>query len=256
LAPGVDLSDAVNVEQLCSAISSIDIPEIPSNVSEFENDANYANISVDGQITDNFKVEHITQDDYHNLVNSENGPDKNTLYIVSSDTLNLYGERIENLASPISASDAVNKEYVDILSTDLTEKIDNIEIPKNFSELSNDIKLSKVLVDNENVEEFNVKHVTSDEYHELVNSTDGIDKDTLYIVSSDILNMYGEQIKNLAPGTDLSDAVNVEQLNEAISSINIPEIPTKVSEFENDAKYANISVDGEATTEFNVEHIT
>lgn len=35
----------------------------------------------------------------------------------------------------------------------------------------------------------------------------------LYVVEDDIMNAYGQQIKNLAPGTDLLDAVNVEQLN-------------------------------------------
>jgi hypothetical protein len=32
---------------------------------------------------------------------------------------------------------------------------------------------------------------------------------TLYIVSSDALNMYGEQIKNLADGKISSDAANL-----------------------------------------------
>lgn len=40
----------------------------------------------------------------------------------------------------------------------------------------------------------------------------------LYVVEDDIMNAYGQQIKNLAPGVDLSDAVNVEQLQNAISS--------------------------------------
>jgi hypothetical protein len=55
--------------------------------------------------------------------------------------------------------------------------------------------------------------------------------------------MYGEQIKNVADATDLSDAVNLNQLCSAISSIDIPEIPTKVSVFENDANYVKLSVD-------------
>ena len=32
----------------------------------------------------------------------------------------------------------------------------------------------------------------------------------LYIVSSDCVNAYGQQIKNLSAGTELSDAVNLE----------------------------------------------
>jgi autotransporter adhesin len=69
------------------------------------------------------------------------------------------------------------------------------------------------LVDGENIEEFNVKHISQEEYHELVLSENGIDKDTLYVVSSDTLNAYGEQIKNVAPGVENTDAVNVEQLS-------------------------------------------
>lgn len=41
----------------------------------------------------------------------------------------------------------------------------------------------------------------------------------LYVVSSDYVDAYGQQMKNLAPGTDLSDAVNLEQLYDAVSSI-------------------------------------
>ena len=35
----------------------------------------------------------------------------------------------------------------------------------------------------------------------------------MYVISSDYIEAYGQQMKNLAPGVDLSDAVNVEQLN-------------------------------------------
>jgi hypothetical protein len=203
---GENDNDAANVAQVKSYINELKI-DLNENIN-IVNELLEKKIYIDGQYSD-LSILRIDADTYHNLV-SNNQVNKDILYIVSSDNTNAYGERIENVATPLSASDAVNKEYADTLSINLTEKIDNIEIPKNISELSNDIKLSKVLVDNENTEEFNVKHVTSDEYHKLVNSTDGIDKDTLYIVSSDILNMYGEQIKNLAPGTDLSDAVNVE----------------------------------------------
>jgi hypothetical protein len=74
---------------LCSAISSI---EIPTKVSELENDSKYANISVDGEVTTEFKVQHVSQDEYHELVTSNSGIDNNTLYIVSSSNFNAYGE--------------------------------------------------------------------------------------------------------------------------------------------------------------------
>jgi hypothetical protein len=40
------------------------------------------------------KVEHIALSDYHNLVTSDGGILSNALYIVSSDTLNMYNEKI------------------------------------------------------------------------------------------------------------------------------------------------------------------
>ena len=42
----------------------------------------------------------------------------------------------------------------------------------------------------------------------------------MYIVSSDYVETYGQQIKNVAPATDLSDAVNLEQLTEVSSIVN------------------------------------
>ena len=74
------------------------------------------------------------------------------------------------------------------------------------------ILANKVVVDDMQlgISSLNVKHISQTNYHELAISKDGIDPNTIYIVSSDNLDMYGEQIKNLAPGTDLSDAVNVE----------------------------------------------
>ena len=41
----------------------------------------------------------------------------------------------------------------------------------------------------------------------------GADPNTIYVVSSDSLNLYGEKITNLADGTDKNDAVNVGQLS-------------------------------------------
>jgi len=54
----------------------------------------------------------------------------------------------------------------------------------------------------------NVLHISNDDYSNIVNS-DSVDSNTIYIVSSDVFNAYGEQIKNVANATDLSDAVNL-----------------------------------------------
>lgn len=60
-------------------------------------------------------------------------------------------------------------------------------------------------------------HISQDDYNQLVASS-AVLSNTLYIVSSDYVETYGQQIKNVAPGSDLSDAVNVEQLQNAISA--------------------------------------
>ena len=56
----------------------------------------------------------------------------------------------------------------------------------------------------------------------------------LYIIEDEFEDAYGQQIKNLAPGTDLSDAVNLEQLSNALSNI---DIPTDLSAFSNSPGY-------------------
>lgn len=52
------------------------------------------------------------------------------------------------------------------------------------------------------------EHISQEDYHKKVVDNE-ILSNMVYVVSSDYLNMYDEQIKNLAPGTDQKDAVNV-----------------------------------------------
>ena len=50
-------------------------------------------ISVDGLPTNEFKFKHISRDEYHDLVLSVDGVscDPNTLYVISSDDMSMYG---------------------------------------------------------------------------------------------------------------------------------------------------------------------
>jgi hypothetical protein len=75
------------------------------------------------------------------------------------------------------------------------------------SKLSSVNTKSSVSVDNVQ-SNLNVIHINDSEYSNLV-ATDSIDNSTIYIVSSDNLNMMGEKITNLSPATDISDAVNL-----------------------------------------------
>ena len=76
--------------------------------------------------------------------------------------------------------------------------------------ISNDVAYSKDL---------SVIKLSYNEYKDLVNSN-ATSPSILYIVSSDYVETYGQQIKNVAPATDLSDAVNLEQLTEVSSIVN------------------------------------
>ena len=75
--------------------------------------------------------------------------------------------------------------------------------------------------------------LNASDYEELV-ATSATLSNALYIVEDEFEDAYGQQIKNVAPGTDLSDAVNLEQLSNAISSVSIP---TDLSAFTNSPGY-------------------
>lgn len=60
-------------------------------------------------------------------------------------------------------------------------------------------------------------HCSDQEYEQILE--DGPLSNVLYLVSSEYNNAYGMQIKNLSAGTDLSDAVNLEQLQSVSSDV-------------------------------------
>ncbi len=53
------------------------------------------------------------------------------------------------------------------------------------------------------------------EYAQLLSS--GVPASTLYVVSSLELDAFGQQVKNVAYASDLSDAVNLEQMQSFLS---------------------------------------
>lgn len=82
-------------------------------------------------------------------------------------------------------------------------------------------------------DELSVVKLSANEYEELV-ATSATLSNTLYVVEDDFINAYGQQIKNLSPGTELSDAVNLEQLSNALTGV---QIPTDLSAFTNSPGY-------------------
>ena len=95
-------------------------------------------IFIDGLSAQTLSIMHISQDEYHNVVTSDTGADPNTIYVVSSDSLNLYGEKITNLADGTDKNDAVNVGQLSSVSADLQTKITNA-VNGGVNQLSNQI---------------------------------------------------------------------------------------------------------------------
>ena len=82
-------------------------------------------IFADGVKVGSLSVLHVSQDEYHQKVVAGTVL-SNELYIVSSDTFNMYDERIVNLAEPELSSDAATKAYVDGKAASAAEDISEI----------------------------------------------------------------------------------------------------------------------------------
>ena len=82
-------------------------------------------IFIDGAKAESLSALHISQDEYHQKV-VDGTVLSNELYIVSSDTFNMYDERIVNLAEPELSSDAATKAYVDSKAAAAAEDISEI----------------------------------------------------------------------------------------------------------------------------------
>ena len=67
----------------------------------------------------------------------------------------------------------------------------------------------KVFINGLPVQSLSVIKLSASEYKELV-ANDGTLSKSIYIVDNSYEDMYGQQVKNMAPGTDLSDAVNLQ----------------------------------------------
>ena len=141
LAAPTELSDATTKEYVDSISSSLNAQiqklsdDLSSEISSLEdnvlsNDA-YLSTAIDNKIfIDGISAEslcavHIGQQEYYNLVSS-NLVSSNVLYVVSSENINAYGQRIENLAEPELSADATTKGYVDGISSSLSSQIQQL----------------------------------------------------------------------------------------------------------------------------------
>lgn len=79
------------------------------------------------------------------------------------------------------------------------------------------IDTSNVYVDGMKAD-LSVCHVSDANYHDLVNEGKCQDN-VIYVVSSDCINAYGDQVKNLAAPTDPSDAATKQYVDDQIAQV-------------------------------------
>lgn len=70
-----------------------------------------SNVYVDGSKAD-LSICQLDASEYYQLVSSGKCA-SNTLYVISSSSINAYGQKIENLGMPMLSDDAATKGYVD-----------------------------------------------------------------------------------------------------------------------------------------------
>ena len=75
--------------------------------------------------------------------------------------------------------------------------------------------------------------LSADEYAQMLDDGTCL-SNALYIVEAPNIDAFKQRIINVAPGTDLSDAVNMQQLSNAISNV---QVPTDLSSFTNSPGY-------------------
>ena len=122
-----------------------------------------AMISVDTVPTNEFKLQHISRDEYHDLVLSVDGKtvDPNTLYVVSSDDMLMYGQKITDLKDGELSNDACTYGQLSVFKTDLSGEINSLsgalsgEIGALSGKLSAEISSRAMLsVNGKSVQEF------------------------------------------------------------------------------------------------------
>ena len=91
--------------------------------------------------------------------------------------------------------------------------------------LSNDALLSssidrKIFIDSISAKSLSAIHISRDEFYVKVRNNELLSNE-LYIVSSDYINAYGQQMKNLAEPTELCDAVTKNYVDHASDSLSV-----------------------------------
>ena len=134
----------------------------------------------------------------------------NVLYVLSGEFINAYETQIKNIADPTDSSDATNKKYVDMISGSIRSKV-LTELDSLSTDLSNAIdnkifiedKISNLISGNSDL---SIIKITKDEYELSVAGECALCDNVMYVVESDYIDAYGQQIKNISGPADSSDA--------------------------------------------------
>lgn len=92
--------------------TAADIKTLSSAIDGKLSVGDYANGAYAWRESSDLSVVKIGTDDYHQMV-AAGTVDNNIVYVVSSDNINAYGERIIEVAEPVEKTDAATKNYVD-----------------------------------------------------------------------------------------------------------------------------------------------
>ena len=210
-------------------VAAIEIPSVPTKVSDFENDANYITLS-DVPATDltdyaksaDVSATYVTKDEFETYVLSGGQADAVDLsvYAKSSDVTAALAELEGKIPAAQDLTGYATKEELNALNipsveglaseTYVNEKVASIEIPAVPTKVS----------DFEN----DANYITLNE----VPTTDL----TGYATKEELSALNIPSVEGLASET---------YVNEKVAAIEIPAVPTKVSELDNDANYITLS---------------
>ena len=166
----------------------------------------------------------------------------NVLYILQANYVDAYGQQLKNLAAPTELSDATPKKYVDdnvavasqalsdyideqvtIASEDFSNYVDDTvnvvstDINDDLASISAVVD-QKINIDGLSADQLRLQHVDLNDYITLL-SNDLILSNQLYVISSDFIDAYGQQVKNVAKPIELSDATNKGYVDDKFAKV-------------------------------------
>ncbi|MBQ4215016.1 MAG: hypothetical protein II663_01935, partial [Bacteroidales bacterium] len=220
-------------------VAAIQIPSVPTKVSDFDNDANYITLS-DVPATD--------------LTDYAKSADVSATYVTKEELSALNIPSVEGLASEAY----VNEKVAAIEIPSVPTKVSDLENDANYITLS-DVPATD-LTDYAKSADVSATYVTKDEFETYVLSggqADAVDL-SVYAKSSDVTAALAELEGKIPAAQDLSAYATKEELNalnipsveglasetyvnEQVAAIEIPTVPTKVSDLANDANYITLN---------------